>query len=124
MQFLLVDDNRLLGRFLVSYLRDQNHQCTALTDATKVVDWLDANACDGVILDFAMPEMDGITLGGIIREKHPNLPIVMFTGMGYDEELMKRAREIGVNAYVSKVLGPLEIYCALMRAVGQPVPSQ
>ena len=68
-----------------------------------------------VILDIGMPKIDGLSLISMIREKHADLPIVMFTGLGYDEEAMQTARKAGANGYVSKGLGPSEIYSALMR---------
>jgi DNA-binding response OmpR family regulator len=117
MNFLIVDDNRLLNRFLVTYLREKEHNCSALSDATKAEEWLRENSCDAIILDIAMPKIDGLSLIKIIRASHPNLPIIMFTGMGYDEELMQAARNAGANGYVSKVLGPAEIYAALLRVI-------
>jgi AmiR/NasT family two-component response regulator len=53
----------------------------------------------------------------MIREQHLDIPIVMFTGLGYDEEAMQKARKAGANGYVSKGLGPNEIYSALMRVL-------
>ena len=51
-------------------------------------------------------------------------PIVMFTGLGYDEDAMQAARKAGANGYVSKGLGPSEIYSALMRVLQhQPVKA-
>jgi DNA-binding NarL/FixJ family response regulator len=47
----------------------------------------------------------------------------MFTGLGYDEEAMQVARRAGANGYVSKGLGPSEIYSALMRVIGQQASS-
>ena len=122
MNFLIVDDNRLLNRFLVTYLREKEHNCTALSDATKVEEWLGENTCDAIILDIAMPKIDGLSLIKIIRVNHPDLPIIMFTGMGYDEELMQAARNAGANGYVSKVLGPAEIYAALLRVLQKQEP--
>jgi DNA-binding response OmpR family regulator len=119
MNFLVVDDNRLLNRFLTTYLRGKGHTAAALTDGLKVEAWLDANPCDAVILDIGMPKVDGLTLISLIREKHPDLPIVMFTGLGYDEDAMQTARKAGANGYVSKGLGPSEIYSALMRVIQQ-----
>ena len=56
--------------------------------------------------------------------KHAELPIVMFTGLGYDEDAMQAARKAGANGYVSKGLGPSEIYSALMRVLSaQPVKA-
>ena len=71
--------------------------------------WLESNPCDAVILDIGMPKIDGLSLISMIREKHAVLPIVMFTGLGYDEEAMQTARKAGANGYVSKGLGPSKI---------------
>jgi DNA-binding response OmpR family regulator len=84
-----------------------------------VESWLDLNPCDGVILDIGMPKIDGLSLISMIRAKYADLPIVMFTGLGYDEEAMQSARKAGANGYVSKGLGPSEIYSALMRVLSQ-----
>jgi len=119
MQFLVVDDNRLLNKFLVTYLSSKGHQCAALTDASEAEEWLAKNPCDAAILDIGMPKIDGITLISLVRQRHPNLPIIIFTGLGYDEEMMQAARVAGANGYVSKGLGPNEIYSALMRVITQ-----
>lgn len=117
MNFLVVDDNRLLNRFLASYLRGKGHTCSTLSDPTKVEGWLQQHECDAVILDLGMPKVDGLSLISIIRKTHSELPIVIFTGLGYDEELMQAARFAGANGYVSKGLGPSEVYSALMRVL-------
>ena len=119
MNFLVVDDNRLLNRFLTTYLRSKGHSCSSLTDPTKAVSWLDLNPCDAIILDIGMPKIDGLSLISMIRERFATVPIVMFTGLGYDEEAMQAARKAGANGYVSKGLGPSEIYSALMRVLTQ-----
>jgi CheY-like chemotaxis protein len=67
-----------------------------------------------------MPKIDGLTLITQVRAKHADLPIVMFTGLGYDEDAMQAARKAGANGYVSKGLGPSEIYSALMRVLAHP----
>ena len=119
MNFLVVDDNRLLNRFLTTYLRGKGHTASSLTDSSKVESWLDLNSCDAIILDIGMPKVDGLTLITLVRAKFPDLPIVMFTGLGYDEEAMQTARKAGANGYVSKGLGPSEIYSAVMRVLQQ-----
>jgi two-component system OmpR family response regulator len=119
MKFLVVDDNRLLNQFLVTYLNSKGHDCDALTDGSKVDSWLDLNPCDAIVLDIGMPKVDGISLISIIRARFPDVPIIIFTGMGYEEDLMQAARQAGANGYVSKGLGPGEIYSALMRVLHQ-----
>ncbi len=120
MNFLVVDDNRLLNRFLVTYLRGKGHTASSLTDASKVEAWLETNECDAAVLDIGMPKIDGLSLISVIRQTHAELPIIIFTGLGYDEEMMQAARFAGANGYVSKGLGPSEIYSALMRVLHNP----
>ena len=124
MTFLVVDDNRLLNRFLTTYLRGKGHAAASLTDSSKVESWLDLNPCDAIILDINMPKIDGLELISRIRQKFAELPIVMFTGLGYDEDAMQTARKAGANGYVSKGLGPTEIYSALMRVLAQTPAAQ
>ena len=119
MNFLVVDDNRLLNRFLTTYLRGKGHGAASLVDGSKAEAWLQLNPCDAIILDIGMPKIDGLTLISMIRVTYPDLPIVMFTGLGYDEDAMQVARKAGANGYVSKGLGPSEIYSALMRVIAQ-----
>jgi DNA-binding response OmpR family regulator len=97
-----------------------------LTDGSKVESWLNLNPCDAVILDIGMPKIDGLSLISIIRATHAELPIIIFTGLGYDEEMMQAARFAGANGYVSKGLGPSEIYSAVMRVLSTPAnpPAQ
>ena len=126
MKFLVVDNNRLLNRFLTTYLCGKGHTASSFTDPTKVEAWLEQNdPCDGVILEISSPHLDGLALLSKLREKYPSekLPIIIFTGLGYDEDAMIEARQRGANGYVSKGLGPSEIYRALMRAIGQPLPT-
>ena len=71
--------------------------------------------CDVAIVDLKMPKVDGISLITFIREMNPALPVVVFTGVGYDEEQMHAALHAGANGYVSKNLPIEQLYCVLAR---------
>ena len=43
---------------------------------------------DVVILDYAMPVMDGVTAAKIFHEKMPDVPVLMFTAHGATAQLM------------------------------------
>ena len=117
MNFLIIDDSPLLTRVLVTYLKSLGHSCGAILDSTETEGWLSQNPCDAVILDIVMPKIDGVALIPIIREKYPAMPIVIFTGLGFDEEMMELTRVAGANGYVSKGLGASDIYRALMQVL-------
>ena len=64
-----------------------------------------------------MPKVDGISLITYIREIQPHLPIIVFTGVGYEEEKMHAALRAGANGYVSKNLPIEQLYCVLSRVL-------
>jgi CheY-like chemotaxis protein len=113
--FLVVEDNPMLSRCLKNYIEEQGHGCTCLLDSTTAIDWLERNACDAVLTDMRMPELDGVALTKLIREKHPALPILISTSLGYDEQLMQAALNAGANGYISKVMGPKALLIALLQ---------
>src|SRR5437667_11250593 len=116
-QFLIIDDDPAIARFLVAYLRQKGHSCQALTDGFQTATWLAHNDCKVVIVDLRMPKVDGISLISFIREINPTIPIVVFTGVGYDEEQMHAALRAGANGYVSKNLPVEQLYCVLSRVL-------
>lgn len=116
-QFLIIDDDPSIARFLVTYLRQRGHTCEALTDGFQTANWLSQNDCEVAVVDLKMPKVDGISLITFIRESNPGLPIVVFTGVGYDEEQMHAALRAGANGYVSKNLPIEQLYCVLARVL-------
>jgi DNA-binding response OmpR family regulator len=116
-QFLIIDDDPGIARFLVTYLRQKGHSCEALTDGFQTANWLAQNNCEVVIVDLKMPKVDGISLITFIREINQNLPIIVFTGVGYDENQMHAALRAGANGYVSKNLPIEQLYCVLARVL-------
>lgn len=118
LHFLVIDDDPLVSKFLSSYLEQHGHRCSVVMHSEEVEPWFGTHSCDAAILDLNMPGIDGLTLLKMIRTKNARLPVVVFTGLGYDEEKMLAARECGANGFVSKGLPPVELYSALMRALG------
>ena len=115
--FLVVDDDPLVTRFLSEYLRERGHTCATLTKGFQTAAWLEHHDCDVVVVDLNMPKVDGISLITFIREISANLPIIVFTGVGYDEERMHAALRAGANGYVSKSLPIEQLYCVLSRVL-------
>jgi DNA-binding response OmpR family regulator len=115
--FLIVDDDPAITKFLVTYLRQKGHSCESLTEGFQTAAWLEHNHTDVVVVDLNMPNVDGISLIRFIRELNAKLPIIVFTGVGYDEERMHSALRAGANGYVSKNLPIEQLYCVLSRVL-------
>jgi DNA-binding response OmpR family regulator len=115
--FLIVDDDPTIAKFLVTYLRQRGHTCHSLTDGFQTAAWLAHHDCDVVVVDLKMPKVDGITLISFIREINSHVPIIVFTGIGYDDQQMNAALSAGANGYVSKNLPVEQLYCVLSRVL-------
>lgn len=116
-QFLIIDDDPAISRFLVTYLRQKGHTCHSLNEGFQTATWLAHHDCDVVVVDLKMPKVDGISLISFIREINRALPIIVFTGMGYDEDQMHAALRAGANGYVSKNLPVEQLYSVLSRVL-------
>ena len=98
MNFLVVDDNRLLNRFLTTYLRGKGHAASSLTDSSKVESWLDLNPCDGLILDIGMP-----------RDVDPNVRrvdgIMLYDLEGLERSIQQKSEErLAASADAEKIV--------------------
>ena len=72
-QFLIIDDDPGIAKFLVTYLRQRGHTCHALTDGFQTASWLADHDCEVAIVDLKMPKVDGISLISFMREMNPAL---------------------------------------------------
>jgi CheY-like chemotaxis protein len=58
-------------------------------------------ALAAVLSDINMPGMDGLELLGEIKQRRPNLPVMMVTAYG-DDKRRRRARELGAFEFITK----------------------
>jgi DNA-binding NtrC family response regulator len=101
-RILHVDDPDFLD-VTTSFLEREDDQFVVET-ATSVDDGvsvLEDTTVECVISDYEMPGRDGIEFLEAIRDDHPDLPFVLFTGKG-SEEVASGAISAGVTDYLQK----------------------
>lgn len=69
-----------------------------------------------IITDLLMPNMDGLELLRTVRDKHPNIPVIIATGQG-NEEMAAKASELGAAGYVPKSQLQSELVPTIERAL-------
>jgi len=71
-------------------------------DPTELLEGIELCRPDVLVMDIAMPKLNGFELGRRLKEKYGHdLKIIVLSGYMY-EEFYKKAYEIGVHAYLSK----------------------
>jgi DNA-binding NarL/FixJ family response regulator len=92
----------------------------ATTEATKVLPLVADLLPDLVVLDVRMPQLDGITCLKRIRERFPEVVVVMLSA-SEDPAIMREALEEGAAAFVLKHIDPLDLAGVLRQALAGTV---
>ncbi len=79
---LFVDDNKTLSRLSCDILRRQGYRAVPAFSALEALEAFERDTFDLVITDMKMENMDGLELARAIRERDPNMPIIMVTAYG------------------------------------------
>ena len=100
---LVVDDYPVVQRLLRYTLEREGHVVLIASDGYQALDLLSESAVDLIIMDVAMPDMDGLELLQRVRaeDTFQSVPIIMLTASGQDEDRVV-AREAGANEFLSK----------------------
>jgi len=106
-RILVVDDEAPIRELLSSYFQKRGYAVSAASNGAEAMRSLDELSIDVMILDIALADADGLELLETIKMDHPKLPVIILTGMGFDDELLKEALEKKASGYVSKTL-PLD----------------
>src|SRR5438874_316248 len=104
---LVVDDESQIRELLAVYLTRQGFRVSTAASSAETMRLVNQGPVDLVVLDIGLAEEDGLQLLSTIKAQHPELRVVMLTGMGFVEELLQEANQNGADGYVSKVL-PLD----------------
>ncbi|MDR0957856.1 MAG: sporulation transcription factor Spo0A [Clostridiales bacterium] len=100
---LMVDDNKDFCDVVTSYLRRQEDisVCEYVNDATKAYDIIKRTNPDVVVLDCAMPGLDGLKILEKVKSSEKPPICIMLSGQGHDNVTTK-AYELGAEYYIVK----------------------
>ena len=118
---ILIADDHPKGRVAVSQLieeADQNWKvCCEVSDGNAAVEKAAQLRPDLVMLDFAMPKLDGITAGQQIRALLPDTSVLVYTFM-VSPQLERFVKEVGLQGVVAKA--DTQALIAEMRRILEP----
>jgi PAS domain S-box-containing protein len=100
---LHADDEPDLGDLTATFLEreDDRFAVETVTNAADGLERLAEIDVDCIVSDYDMPGQNGIAFLEAVREDHPDLPFILFTGKG-SEEVASDAISAGVTDYLQK----------------------
>src|SRR5215210_7848640 len=119
---LVVDDEPHIGLLVRETLAGVGMVVRAVTDGRQALHLLDELAPDLILLDIGLPDIDGFSLCGRIRE-HSHAPIIMLSARHHDDDVI-RGFKAGADDYVVKPFSPRQLAARaealLRRRFGSP----
>ncbi len=98
---LIVDDEKNYPLVLSAVLQEEGFETLTAHSAMEALEIADHSNIDLVLTDMKMPQMDGIQLLARIKEKDPELPVIMMTAHGTVEKAVE-AMQKGADNYILK----------------------
>ena len=125
MKLLVVDDDRNIVEAVTLGFQLQWQECEVITayDGEKGLDLFFEEQPDVVILDVALPEMNGFEVLRRIRQVS-DVPVLMLTAKGEEMDKVK-GLELGADDYITKPFSHLELFArikAVLRRAELPPP--
>ncbi len=115
-RLLVVDDDRDEGELLAELLATQGHEAVYADSGDAALEILETTDFHVVITDVRMNGMSGIELCGKVRTKHPDVPVIVVTGLA-DVDTAIAALRAGAWDFVTKPLEADRVKAAVNRAV-------
>jgi DNA-binding NarL/FixJ family response regulator len=102
-RILVVDDSELMRRCLRLLLEQQEQWrvCSEAANGREAIEKAEQATPDLIVLDFQMPEMNGLDAAKEIRRRSPQIPILMVT-LHMSPQLELQARRIGIRGACDK----------------------
>lgn len=106
MKILAVDDEKNILMLYKAELEDEGYEVITANSGREAIELFETHKPDIVTLDIMIPDMDGIQVLRQLKQKNPNIPVIMLTAYDYRDDFSIWASD----AYVVKSsdLGPLK----------------
>ncbi|MGC9396442.1 MAG: response regulator [Anaerolineae bacterium] len=111
---LVVDDELSIRRMLGYMLGKTNYTVLMASNGEEALEKLANNPVSVVLLDIAMPNMDGLAVLQHMRAmpNYQKLPVIMLTA-SLDEVKRAKAMDAGANVFLNKLIKPSELLAAI-----------
>ncbi len=128
LRILIVDDNMEVGQIFLELMKEYKIAAKAALSGREALSMLADAELERVpysivFIDWLMPEMDGVELAQQIKQRYPDIEIVMIS-MSEWTEIEPRAKSAGIAKFLPKPLYPSMIINTINEIVRVPAPPR
>ena len=115
-RILVVDDEEIVIRSCTRILAGSDYQVDSVNSGRDALQRIDQSPYDILLLDIMMPKMDGLEVLQKVKESHPDIQVIMVTGLAQVGTAV-RAMKLGAFDYLPKPFDPDELTMVVQRAL-------
>ncbi len=115
---LIVDDEESVTTILADGLRNVGYRVEVANSAAEAIEVIRKEPFSLVVVDYRMPDQDGLALARAIRRMAPETVVVLVTAYGTDA-IRQMSADLGVAAYVEKPFTLAQIREVIHRNLGE-----
>jgi two-component system, NtrC family, response regulator AtoC len=113
---LIIEDDDAVRTALAKSLEQKGHQVQTAATGAEALQKLESLSPDLVLLDYRLPDADGLEVLETIRRQKPGLTVIMITGFA-NVEMAVKAMQLGAYDYVSKPFDLEQILFVINKAL-------
>jgi DNA-binding NtrC family response regulator len=115
-RILVVDDEHVIRELMREILELGGYETVGAETPERALALLDEEDISLVVSDIVMPGLSGLELLGAVRATHPDLPVVLVTGAGTDENVNEAVAR-GADGVVIKPFSHADLQSAVAGAL-------
>jgi len=115
-RILIVDDEEIVVRSCRRILDGSRYAVDSASNGFDALRMADESPYDIVVLDIMMPKMDGLEVLQHLKERHPDVDVIMITGLSQVQTAVQ-AMKLGAFDYLPKPFDPDELVHLVDRAL-------
>lgn len=115
-KILVIDDDRDICLLLNRFLSRRGYEVIEMYTGKKALVWMETNQPNLVMCDYRLGDMDAMEMLTSIKNKYPDLPVIIITGYS-DMRTAVKVMKMGAYDYITKPLLPDEIIHTIQQAI-------
>ena len=115
-KILVVDDEGVVRNSLTEWFSIEGYNTKGACCGKEALETVEKQDFDVALIDLKMPGMDGVELQRCLRDKDPELTVIMMTGFGTVETAVQALKQ-GAYDYLTKPIDPDELSHTVEKAM-------
>ncbi len=118
-KILIIEDDKLISSLVQFRLKKEGYDTMLVMDGNQGVESIESYQPDLIITDVMMPYKSGIEVIQFARKNNPDIPIIVLSSLGEEEQVVLEAFNLGVSDFVPKPFNPNELAIRVKRVLNK-----